>query len=85
MTKFLIPVPAWHAHAACSDTPDPDIFFPDSRSPKTGPALEICRRCPVRKQCYDAAVSNDERYGIWGGRTRAELVREAAERRKFAA
>lgn len=27
----------------------------------------LCHGCPLLKQCYDFAVANDERYGIWGG------------------
>jgi hypothetical protein len=28
---------------------------------------ELCSGCPLLKVCYDFAVANDEKYGIWGG------------------
>jgi hypothetical protein len=27
----------------------------------------LCADCPLLKQCYDFAVANEEKYGIWGG------------------
>jgi hypothetical protein len=27
----------------------------------------LCFGCPLIKQCYDFAVANDEKHGIWGG------------------
>jgi hypothetical protein len=27
----------------------------------------LCYECPLLKLCYDFAVANDEKYGIWGG------------------
>lgn len=30
-------------------------------------AEELCHGCPLLKQCYDYAVANDEKHGIWGG------------------
>lgn len=35
-------------------------------------AKAICRGCPIRIACLDAAMANKEEYGIWGGRTVAE-------------
>lgn len=28
---------------------------------------ELCYGCPLLKVCYDFAVANDERFGVWGG------------------
>jgi len=28
---------------------------------------QLCTDCPLIKLCYDAAVANDEKHGIWGG------------------
>lgn len=28
---------------------------------------ELCYGCPLLKLCYDFAVANDEKHGIWGG------------------
>jgi WhiB family redox-sensing transcriptional regulator len=30
-------------------------------------AKAICASCPIRVACYERAVANRERYGIWGG------------------
>ena len=56
---------------ACKEV-DPSVFFPLSatrvdinRALKV--AGPICDSCVVRQECYDFAVQNNERYGIWGG------------------
>ncbi|KDQ65534.1 WhiB family transcriptional regulator [Streptomyces sp. NTK 937] len=60
----------WRRHAACRDE-DPDLFFPIGT---TGPALvqteeakTVCRGCPVRQQCLDWALENNQDAGVWGG------------------
>ncbi|MFJ3189127.1 WhiB family transcriptional regulator [Streptomyces halstedii] len=60
----------WRTHAACRDE-DPDLFFPIGT---TGPALvqteeakAVCRGCPVRQQCLDWALENNQDAGVWGG------------------
>lgn len=35
-------------------------------------AKAICRSCPIRLACLDAAMANKEKHGVWGGRTVAE-------------
>lgn len=67
---FDIEVDEWRGQAACRDT-SPTIFF---RDPFLGPgnwdpseALAICETCPVTQECLDYAISNNIRYGIWGG------------------
>ena len=54
----------------------PHIFFPEdmhslsvSNSLERKLALEICARCPVKKQCADYALTAREPFGIWGGTT----------------
>ncbi|MDQ6659189.1 MAG: WhiB family transcriptional regulator, partial [Actinomycetota bacterium] len=40
----------------------------------------ICTGCEVRSECLSYALSNDERFGIWGGlseRERRRLKRRA--------
>lgn len=67
----------WTAHAACRDM-NPDIFFP-TRGEDVRPAKRVCAGCPVRQQCLDYALDNQEKYGIWGGtgeRERRRLRRE---------
>lgn len=61
------------------DNHDPDTWYPNTPAGRTGhtgrparedataPAIAICNTCPVKRQCYDAAVANRETSGIWGG------------------
>lgn len=61
----------WREAALCAQT-DPALFFPD----KGGSAREakrLCATCPVRIQCLESALDNDERHGIWGGLSEREL------------
>ena len=74
--------PAWHAKAACAETPT-DEFFPVGSS---GPALEqiakakaICATCPVASKCLEYALSTGQNDGIWGGMSEDE---RGAERRR---
>jgi Transcription factor WhiB len=53
--------------AACR-TADPALFFPEPGDTATeAQAIAICAACPVRAECYDAALANKEEAGVWGG------------------
>ncbi len=70
---------AWMVDAKCLDA-DPEAFFPE-KGGSTREAKRICAACPVRQECLDYAMSNDERFGIWGGlseRERRRLKRRAS-------
>jgi WhiB family redox-sensing transcriptional regulator len=46
-------------------------FYPSFDSPSsTAYAISICERCPVRAECLDWALENDE-FGVWGGTSEA--------------
>jgi WhiB family transcriptional regulator, redox-sensing transcriptional regulator len=60
----------WTADAACADHP-PDLWFP-RRGEAVGTARAICQGCPVRLPCLRYALENNERYGMWGGRSERE-------------
>ena len=69
---------AWQADALCSQT-DPEAFFPE-KGGSTREAKRICQQCEVRSECLEYALTNDERFGIWGGlseRERRRLRRRA--------
>ena len=38
-------------------------------------AVAICCECPVKLECLKYALNNDERIGVWGGKTPAERRR----------
>ena len=61
---------AWQSDALCAQT-DPEAFFPE-KGGSTRDAKKICTGCEVRSQCLEYALSNDERFGIWGGLSERE-------------
>ena len=67
--------PEWQVNAACRGVEDPAIFFP---SPGDTEALReakrICGECPVIVPCLEYALGNNERYGIWGGKSTRERL-----------
>jgi WhiB family redox-sensing transcriptional regulator len=64
---------AWMLEARCLDA-DPEAFFPE-KGGSTREAKRICAACPVRDECLDYALANDERFGIWGGLSERERRR----------
>jgi len=65
VTARATPPVAAQPDRACAGE-DPRIFFPDHRG-HTGPAREICRRCPHRQPCLDWALQTGQTHGVWGG------------------
>lgn len=67
----------WRERAACLNYPL-DLFFPEgsSGSPavaaQVAEATAVCAGCPVRAQCLDWALSNGERFGVWGGQAEGQ-------------
>lgn len=68
----------WQAKAACRG-PHAVLFFPPSRPERKEERLarertakEICRPCPVIRDCLEYAVRIREMNGIWGGLNEAE-------------
>ena len=58
---------------------DPDLFFP-GRGEDQGPAKGVCRGCDVREECLEYALSNGEKWGIWGGKSERERRRIRRQR-----
>lgn len=75
MTAILGAVvpPPWTDAALCNQT-DPEAFFPE-KGGSTRAAKTVCLGCEVRQQCLDYALSNGERFGIWGGLSERERRR----------
>lgn len=65
----------WQDDAACRDAPT-RIFFPEAGDPETSHWVAMfCDLCPVRTACLEWALTNRERYGIWGGMTESDRRR----------
>lgn len=61
---------SWHVDALCAET-DPEIFFPE-KGHAVKPAKDICRRCIVRAECLDYALTTRQRFGVWAGLSERE-------------
>ena len=69
----------WQERALCAQT-DPEAFFPE-KGGSTREAKRVCVAYPVRLQCLEYALGNDERFGIWGGLSERERRRLRLARR----
>lgn len=63
----------WQGRANCMGV-DPELFFPE-RGSSTREAKEVCRGCVVREDCLEFAITNGEKFGIWGGMSERERRR----------
>jgi WhiB family transcriptional regulator, redox-sensing transcriptional regulator len=63
---------AWQAQALCAQT-GADFFFPEPGS-SVREAKRICGMCEMRTACLEYALSNDERFGVWGGLSEKERL-----------
>src|SRR3954471_5184658 len=73
-----VEVHAWQDYANCLGV-DPDLFFPE-RGASTREAKEVCRGCVVREECLEYALTNGEKFGIWGGMSERERRRIRRQR-----
>ena len=69
----------WRLDALCAET-DPESFFPE-KGGSTREAKRVCTGCEVRAECLEFALTNDERFGIWGGLSERERRRLRLMRR----
>lgn len=65
--------PDWMADAECRGL-DPTVFFTELGE-STREVKALCSRCPVRADCLDYALTNGERFGVWGGTSERERKR----------
>lgn len=63
---------AWQQRGACNGAATA-LFFPENAA-DTEAAKAICETCPVKNECLDHALANNEP-GIWGGTTGKERRR----------
>jgi WhiB family redox-sensing transcriptional regulator len=68
----LIGRPAWQRRAACRGLGT--AGFIAGRGGRAGyvRAKETCACCPVRQECLEVALENDDLVGMWGGTTANE-------------
>lgn len=64
---------SWRDYANCLGM-DTDLFFP-GKGASTREAKEVCRGCIVREPCLEYALTNVEKFGIWGGMSESERRR----------
>jgi len=60
----------WMEDAACTET-DPELFVLEKGERATD-AKTVCAGCAVIEDCLDYALVNNERGGVWGGKTEHE-------------
>jgi len=78
----------WRMYAECRGDNAVHFFAPShfERKPekdaRENAARTLCRRCPVRDECLDYAMTVDEPHGIWGGMN--ELERRRLQRKRSA-
>lgn len=75
MTFGLFNQESWVKDALCVEH-DPEMFYP-TKSARPRNAKRVCGspevpNCPVREECLEYALANDEQFGIWGGKALRE-------------
>lgn len=67
---------SWHSRGAChgmAPARADKLFFHTVRDRRAiAEAKRTCAVCPVKKDCFNYAIDNEVRYGIWGGLTDKE-------------
>jgi len=76
------PIPDW-ARAACAGH-GPDLWFPEQGAPQAeiAQARAICRSCPILGACREWAITEGEKYGIWGDTAPKERLAIRRQRRR---
>ncbi len=65
-----VEIMSWEDAAKCRQA-EPDTFFPE-KGGSTREAKRICGVCAVHSECLEYALANEERFGIWGGKSERE-------------
>lgn len=73
MTLQLVEPAGWHLEALCAEIGG-DAWFPE-KGESCNAAKRICQDCPVRAECLQYSLDNDERFGVWGGLSERERRR----------
>lgn len=62
-----------------------NLFYPERSHAEAAKAKAVCRECPVRTECLNESIANNEKFGIWGGMDTLERTKEARKRRAMTA
>ncbi len=73
---------SWQKHANCRGA-DQDLFFP-KRGASTRKARAMCAACEVKAECFEFALTQGERFGIWGGLSERERRKIRGQRSRAA-
>lgn len=78
--------PDWTARALCKPN-TAEGFFPEGEqvAAQVAVAKKVCRRCPVRDECLDLALSLPDVQGIWAGTDENERAEMRQVQRRAAA
>lgn len=74
---FRITNGEWTQEALCREVGETNLWFPD-KGESSREARRVCLGCPVRVECLQYALDNNEHWGIFGGfteRDRKKLMR----------
>jgi WhiB family redox-sensing transcriptional regulator len=71
--------PEWRERAICRGVDTETFYLQDRMRAARARAHEaaakaVCAQCPVRQECLEYAVRNNELFGVWGGLTAAERL-----------
>lgn len=71
MREFIVrPAGGIPEGGVCAQT-DPDLFFPEGNTNRA--MKRLCTEvCDVREACLEGALEREEKFGIWGGLSKAE-------------
>jgi hypothetical protein len=64
LREFVEALPDWRFNSACSDVDVEHAWF--WNQPDFPKARLVCQKCPVREQCLEWALKNEDS-GVWGG------------------
>jgi WhiB family redox-sensing transcriptional regulator len=65
--------PEWTEQALCASA-DPDAWFPENGGDPASAIRRICAACPVKVECLEYALDNDEQHGWWGGASPRQIA-----------
>lgn len=68
----------WKELAKCKGE-DVDFFFPEQGDGDGKIIRRYCSDCPVRADCAEYAITNNIRWGWWGGLSQAQLDKLCAK------